>query len=179
MIIVGIGGKAHSGKDTVADILVRDYGFIKMAFADRLKELVRQHYGFEREELWTPMKTPEIRRILQGTGQLIKSLEGNEFWVREIQQKIVYQSMNKGWNGRVVVSDVRFPEEKAFIEQCSGITIRVDRPNAEEIEFNPGHPSEQIPQKFNYVLMNNKTMDVLTNNIYVLMANENISRMEN
>lgn len=42
MIVVGLSGYAGAGKDAVADILVRDYGFTKMAFADPLKRMLRR-----------------------------------------------------------------------------------------------------------------------------------------
>ena len=38
-MIIGISGVARSGKDSVANILVKNYGFKKMAFADPLKRI--------------------------------------------------------------------------------------------------------------------------------------------
>lgn len=40
-MIVGLTGYARSGKDTVADIMVRDYGFEKRSFAGPLKKMLR------------------------------------------------------------------------------------------------------------------------------------------
>jgi hypothetical protein len=39
--VVGLTGYAGVGKNSVADILVRDYGYIQLAFADPLKEMIR------------------------------------------------------------------------------------------------------------------------------------------
>lgn len=39
-MIIGISAKAHSGKDLVGDYLVDKYGFKKVKFADKLKEIV-------------------------------------------------------------------------------------------------------------------------------------------
>ena len=37
-MIIGISGYARSGKDSVANILVQDFGFERRAFADKLRE---------------------------------------------------------------------------------------------------------------------------------------------
>lgn len=175
MIIIGISGKARSGKDTVADILVRKYGFIKIAFADSLKDIVRHHYGFSSEDLWTDTKTKEVRRILQGTGELIKSLEGEDFWIREVQRRIVYKSMTTGWTGKIVIPDVRFFPEMDFVKGGSGIIVRVERPNKEDIEFNPGHISEQELPGYDYTIINHLDIEYLESEIATIMRNENIN----
>lgn len=41
MIVVGLTGLMRAGKDSVADILVRDHGFVKMSFAAPLKRMVK------------------------------------------------------------------------------------------------------------------------------------------
>lgn len=53
-MIVGLAGLAGSGKDTVADILVKNFGFVKVAFADPLKRIAKEVYDFTDEQLWGP-----------------------------------------------------------------------------------------------------------------------------
>jgi len=50
--LVGISGLAGSGKDTAGDYLVREFDFIKIAFADPLKRIVRDIFEFSEEQLW-------------------------------------------------------------------------------------------------------------------------------
>ena len=38
-MIVGITGYAQHGKDTAAQVLVTEFGFVRVGFADALKEL--------------------------------------------------------------------------------------------------------------------------------------------
>jgi hypothetical protein len=53
-MIVGICGLAGSGKDTAADFLVKNEGFVKIAFADPLKRICRDVYDFTDLQLWGP-----------------------------------------------------------------------------------------------------------------------------
>lgn len=54
MSIVGITGQAGSGKDTVADRLVKEHGFQKVALADPIKRFGYHVFGFSEEQLWGP-----------------------------------------------------------------------------------------------------------------------------
>lgn len=54
-MILGVCGMAGSGKDTVADILVKEHGFAKVALADAMKRfLFRDVFHFTEEQLWGP-----------------------------------------------------------------------------------------------------------------------------
>jgi hypothetical protein len=64
MNIIGITGKAGSGKDTVADILVREHGFVKVALADPMKRVCRDMFQFTDQQLWGPSEfrnAPDLR----------------------------------------------------------------------------------------------------------------------
>lgn len=54
MKIVGVTGKAGSGKDTAAAHLVEQYGFQQIAFADPLKRYAHKVFGFTKDQLWGP-----------------------------------------------------------------------------------------------------------------------------
>jgi hypothetical protein len=53
-IIVGLSGLAGAGKDTVADLLVNDFRFVKVAFADPIKRAAMDWWDFSEEQLWGP-----------------------------------------------------------------------------------------------------------------------------
>ena len=39
-MIIGLTGYAQSGKDTLANILVENYGYTRVAFADKIREFL-------------------------------------------------------------------------------------------------------------------------------------------
>ncbi len=53
-MIIGISGLANSGKDTAADFLVGRYSFKKTSFADPMKKIAREVFGFSDEQLYGP-----------------------------------------------------------------------------------------------------------------------------
>lgn len=59
MIILGLAGAAGSGKDTVADYLVKTFGFVKFAFSDALYREVQEAYNLPDQELLRNRDTKE------------------------------------------------------------------------------------------------------------------------
>lgn len=149
-MIIGLSGYAQSGKDTVANILVDKFGYKRIAFADRLRELVFEIdspipmengdktsvVGLQNivEELgWEDAKkVPYVRTLLQNTGVAVRKVFGDQFWVYEALSEVAPQD-------KVVVSDVRFKNEADFITTFGGQLWRVERPGIEAVN---GHVSE-------------------------------------
>lgn len=73
-MIVGILGFAGVGKDAVTDVIVKQ-GAQKLAFADSLKRMVRDLFGFSDEQMWGPMTVKETpdRRYPRETHVWIKN----------------------------------------------------------------------------------------------------------
>lgn len=77
--IVGLLGLAGSGKDTVADLLVQEHGFAKLAFADPLKRICREVFDFSDEQLWGPSEKrnapdPRYPRKVYGSDKVVENL---------------------------------------------------------------------------------------------------------
>lgn len=153
MILFGVSGKRGSGKDTLADILVEKYKFIKMSFAEELKKEVREKFGLTKEhtdcklkekplenfirdkykdfknniitEYWTP------RQIMIHYGQFFRQFD-LLWWTKKVFNKIKdLENMLKLSTNysdlRVVISDVRFKNEANYIRQHKGKIIRLER----------------------------------------------------
>src|SRR3972149_1099599 len=81
--IIGISGKAGSGKDTVANILVDTYKFTRIGFADYLKELAKKYLSISEQEIID--KSQHIRTILQGLGLCFRENVHPDYWVHHLQ----------------------------------------------------------------------------------------------
>jgi len=53
-MLIGLSGLAGSGKDTAASALVDEYDGVVVAFADPIKRVAADVYGFSEEQLWGP-----------------------------------------------------------------------------------------------------------------------------
>lgn len=148
--IVGLNGFARSGKDTVADQLVERHGFTKLSMAGPLKTMLRtldptlmnteagvatRLSGLHRmteDELKASVYGAEYRRLLQVLGtDCIRAIDP-DFWVK---------AMDKAVRGaeRVVIPDVRFPNEAEWVRSQGGIVIEILRPGVGPAN---GHASE-------------------------------------
>ena len=152
-MIVGLTGYAQSGKDTVAKILVEQYGFTRIAFADKIRDyiyemnpmfdsiagepvFVKAHV--DRNGWEEAKQSPHIRRILQTAGVAARKIFGEDFWVNE-----VFKSINPLDN--IVITDVRFINEANAIKLISDLTgqeSQIWRVKRLGIEAVNGHVSE-------------------------------------
>lgn len=141
-MIIGICGLIGSGKGTVADILVQDYNFIKLSFADRLKDGVASVFGWdrsmlegeteasrswreERDTYWSAELGKDIspRLVLQLFGtECMRNGFYDGIWVSLVKKHIVD---NPGKN--FVIPDVRFHNEANMLKSIHGEIWRVRR----------------------------------------------------
>lgn len=150
-MIIGLAGYAQSGKDTVAKVLVEQYGFKRVAFADKIRELLYEMdppvpvgVGSEKHVVglqnyvdiygWDEAKqNPIVRAMLQNLGVGARVVFNHKFW---IQQALV----GVHFTDNVVITDVRFKNEADVIKEYDGSQLwRVTRPGVEAVN---GHVSE-------------------------------------
>jgi len=140
--IIAVCGFIGSGKGTMGDILVRDYGYVKYSFADGLKDAVSSIFGWPRALLegdtpesrawreqvdpwWaarldTPHLTP--RWVLQKWGTEVgRHAFHNDIWVANTEMRMARESRS------VVLPDCRFPNEIHAIKSMGGRVFWVRR----------------------------------------------------
>jgi len=133
-MLIGITGRKHHGKDTVAQMFV-ERGYTQIRFADPLKNMLRAFYatvGVQVADIeeriegalkeipcgWLCGETP--RRAMQTLGAEWGRVHiGDRFWVDTLLRRA-------GRGADVVVSDVRYPNECAAIKSSGGLVFRVD-----------------------------------------------------
>lgn len=134
MKLIGLTGKARSGKDTVGAYLCKQRGFVRTAFADPVKEAVRYIFGLSYKQTWgdelkeVPVEPWGItpRRMMQLLGtECVKPHFGDDIWCK--RWKLTYDQLD---GDNVVVTDVRFDHEAAFLRNLGAIIVEVYRGEA-------------------------------------------------
>lgn len=152
MTLVALTGRLGSGKDTIAAHLISQHSFTRFAFADMLKSLCAHAEGVvTREDLgwtgysWTGPKSDVGRRMLQGIGHGAREILGPDVWVGAMSLAINRVTPRPD---RVVVTDVRYPNEVDWVRHHRGLLIRVARPGSDLSGPEHTHPTEANIDRF-------------------------------
>ncbi len=139
LIVIGICGKARSGKDTVAQHLVNEHGFFRVALADGIRSAFSDLDGptWElRKELEAAGKTGRWALQTLGT-ECRQATHNSEIWVDTALAKINYLWMHHvPSRNRFVIPDIRFPGEYDSIDDRVGkwggqfVFWKVERPDS-------------------------------------------------
>lgn len=133
-MLVAIHGISRSGKDTVAGILTRKYGFKRWAFADSLRyvlgnilrEVRPDIYWYIVEGGWDLAKEPfpEVVGGMIALGAGMRELDP-DVWVRYMPEWV------KDADNKVVISDLRHPNEFEAVLEHGGQVWKILRPGFE------------------------------------------------
>lgn len=181
-MIIGLVGKAGSGKDTVASYLISIYGFRKLSFASNLKDAVAVIFGWDRSKLegiskedreWRETPDPYWSKVLgyDITPRYALRYIGTDMF-RVFNPNIWLDSCFKDIDleQNYVITDCRFPNEADRIKSMGGILIKIKRNN---IISNSEHASEKYIDSIdvNYAINNNYGLDDLYVMVDSIMLN--------
>lgn len=159
MQYIVISGAARSGKDTLADCIIKKMPkYVKIAYADALKEQVMEEFDLTYNQLYGDLKeVPDVRYKKQSGG----------FWTpREMMQFIgtdayrsiddlhwinkLFDRINAGGHKNVIVTDGRFSNEITAIKDKGGFHVRIQREHSIFVN-NSSHYSETALDNFGLV----------------------------
>ena len=175
-MIIGLTGYAQSGKDTLANILVEEHGYTRIAFADKIRNFLYEvnpmvgcsPTGYLQDLInlvgWDAAKQePQVRRLLQDMGVGARKLFGEDFWIYEALKTVVPTN-------KIVIPDVRFTNEAEAVENYGGQVWRIKRTGVTAVNSHvsehelEGYPVDQI-------FTNNGSIEELKTLLQTRMAN--------
>lgn len=163
--LIGITGKARSGKDTIAKMLWTHHDFVRIAFADPLKRAAQTIFGLTEDQTWNdelkevviPRWNLTPRQIFQRLGtESIRDVFGSHVWTE--RWLLSYEQVMN--TDSVVIPDVRFENEAKMIRELGGIIIQVRR--GDGLSGAEGtHASETGDIEADFTIDNNGTLETL------------------
>lgn len=156
MKVIALTGWSGSGKDTLADMLVKQ-GCVRFAFATPLKDIASGLFGFPREwaetqegkqRLWrVGYKEKSIRQILLEFAKIDRERFGDDIYAQETIDKFKQLAPET----TVVITDLRFPVELNALQkyqETTGSVLEIWRVKREGQRESPvNHPSENLLDK--------------------------------
>lgn len=176
---VALIGKMGSGKDTVAETLIKSYGYTRYAFADNLKLLA---------ETWFPDQynsKNKPRQLLQDLGMAFRSID-EDVWIRtmldDIQQQYNESIASLYYPESIVVTDTRLPNEYQALKDkgFKFIRVTVDEDICKQRMINRGdvfnsnnmkHTTESYYDTFecDYMIDNNGTLENMEEQLKIIV----------
>lgn len=181
-MIIGLSGFARSGKDEVSKILVEEFGFKRVAFADKLRDVL---YALNPilDKTWIGTTEPsqfmnsihlqdvidkygwdgyketgygtEIRRLLQRLGtEAGRQTLWDSIWIDAALA-------DHPADANIVISDARFINEFESVISRGGYIWRVDRPGVGPANEHKSETEAIGYEKFSLNVVNNGTLEEL------------------
>lgn len=159
-MLIGITGRAGSGKDTVADHLMRVHNFGKYSMAQPLKEMLKV-IGVpcdtqEEKAATNPVFGVTNRYLAQTLGtEWMRNCIAEDGWIRLAEKEI------REWCGSLVIPDIRYNNEAEMIIDHGGLILQINRPYQENIAGSHVSESGIIPEYVSYIVNNDGTIPQL------------------
>lgn len=123
--IIAFSGRRGAGKSSAAMYLCRRYGFRVISFGAALRAMAKEFFPFTAKDFtelgketpydqydWTP------RDFLIALGKMARYFD-EDFWVKK--------AMLDGADGRIVLDDLRFPNELSYLLGLGAKIVRINR----------------------------------------------------
>jgi hypothetical protein len=162
-MLIGIHGRAGVGKDTVADMLWEEKGFVKLAFADPLKRATQIIFGLSDAQTWGRFAKEQIipewglspRQMFQQLGSAVRDLTEEGHWIKRLEQDYALLDAS-----HVAISDVRYENEAAWVRAKGGVVLHLARDGVEPVAAH--HSEDGIKARpEDYLIINDGSLEEL------------------
>ncbi len=158
--IIGLCGLAKSGKTTLADYLVKEFGYKRIKFADPLKDMLRA-LGLTYQEIEGDRKEDCCKLLGNKSPRFAMQSLGTE-WGRQMISPTIWVDI---WEHRVsearktktpvVVDDCRFQNELDTLKRLGGVSLTIVRSGNTPVN---DHVSEKIQLASDATIQNDRTV---------------------
>lgn len=175
--IIAITGMKRAGKDTVAEILQKCYGYTNIKVASTLKDVVKIMFNMNNEQVEGDLKevvdgrwgiTPRQAMQFIGTEMVQYKMQellpdiGRNFWMKQL-----CSTLQSNLTTCYAISDVRFVHEVEALRREFGHDLFVLKVVRSGLDSTDTHPSEKewilIPH--NAIITNDGTLEDLTKKV--------------
>ncbi len=144
-------------------MILRKYNGIPLAFADNIKTIAYDYFG------WHGEKDERGRKLLQDIGTSGRNYN-EDIWVNHVIRLLKWWASETADHQLAVVTDIRYPNEIQRIkhEFSDVVTIRITRGSVEKLK----HPSETALDQWtdwDYVVGNNGNLEEFQRKILEIM----------
>lgn len=168
--LIALAGLKGAGKTVVAKYLEEQKGYLRLPFAEPIKEMLKL-IGFSDDELYGSRKECPTkffgvsgREAMQSLGtEWGRHFIGEDMWVRVWDRE--YTKLDKIKKFWVVVEDLRFDNEAAIIRDNGGVIIKIVK-NTGNID---AHESERNHIDADYLICNNGTYEELIVKLEIIL----------
>lgn len=172
-MVIALTGLMNSGKSTVADYLVTHRDFVRLKFAQGLKEMMRA-LGLTDDEIEGVRKeipcdrlngrTPRYAMQTLGT-EWGRTHMGQDFWVNLLVQK----AHRLEYGTHIVIDDCRFPNEAVAVQRdLQGQVWRLVR-GLSAVGIGHASEKEQMYVNADHIIYNNGTLDNLLEKVELML----------
>lgn len=171
-LIIALTGRPGAGKDSIADVLAPQQGFVRIAFADALRREVAEAWRIDlrmltdrpTKELELPAlaagmcSDPAFMRWVADGGDSLTAPRSPRWTLQRwasfkrqftpdyfarIVERWIRRQLGSGWT-RIVITDLRDPVEEAMLRRLGAKVVRVHRPELAALPSDTAmHVSEQ------------------------------------
>lgn len=173
-MLIGLTGRAGSGKDTAAAYLGEAHRFMPLTFAAPLRDMLKAGFGLTDEHFTQANKNVAIDWIGRSPRQLQQTL-GTEWGRTHVKSSVWVDVATRELDSLtgldVVFTDVRFENEAAMIRDRGGLLIRLVRAAAPSVN---AHVSEAgiLLREGDHEIHNNGTLFQLYDQLDSIVGEE-------